>query len=85
MDGCKHSKVDQIVFKHTKTLFLFCFFVKGLKVLAKSCLNWIFGDLQDLSLRSDAQKHMVEYDFGHNFMTLNILKLEFFSYFLNTL
>ena len=31
-----------------------------------------------LSIKSDAQKQMIEYGFGRSFMTLTILKLDFF-------
>ena len=35
--GCKHGKVDQKVLRYTQiTMFL----VKGLKAVAKCCLNW---------------------------------------------
>jgi hypothetical protein len=82
MDGCKHGKVDQIVLKYTKTMFSFC---QRPKSISKVLFKLDIRRSSKLIIESDAPNHMVEYDFECNFMTLNILKLEFFSYFLNSL
>ena len=74
--------------------------VKGLKVVAKGYLSWIFlffiDDLyccveysnvkyQAEIFNSKHQKQMIEYGFGHRFHDLNYIEVEIFVYSLNSL
>ena len=80
----------------TKTIL---FLVKGLKVVAKRCLNWIsfhdglcccveYSNVESklrfsiLIIRTDAQKPIVEFSLGVDFITPIILNFEFFFVFL---
>ena len=89
-------KWTKIVLCYTKTII---FLVKGLKVVAKSYLNWNFfmmtsivvlnTQMQNiklrssiLSIKSDAQKQMVESDFGCRFHDPNYFEVINFFLFL---
>ena len=88
----QHGKVDQ---KSALVCEKHIFLVKGLKVVAKCYLNWIFFMMTFivtlntqmhniklrsliLSIKSDAQKQMVESNFGCRFHNLIYFEVGFF-------